>query len=113
MKFKKGYAITDGKHTPYLLFCPKKSLTLKKGKIEAALQDAVCKLRMKGDESETFFFDFIRYAKLVWELGDRIQYIEIQDKGTGTVFQGCQFLTAYGRITVIPDRNAVLDVFYF
>lgn len=76
--------------------------------IEEALIDsaaAVAMNRSMAGYPDYAFMNFTSYAALIKTLGSRVQYVDVKHDEIDISFEGIQVITAYGKITVLPDRN--------
>lgn len=76
--------------------------------IEEALIDAAAltaKVRSTAGYPDYCFMNFTSYAALIKQLGSRVQYVDVDHDEIDISFEGIQVITAYGKITVLPDRN--------
>ncbi len=76
--------------------------------IEEALIDAAAQVaqnRSTAGYPDYAFMNFTSYAALIKTLGSRVQYVDVKHDEIDISFEGIQVITAYGRITVLPDRN--------
>lgn len=83
--------------------------------IEEALIDAaalVAQNRSSAGYPDYCFMSFTSYAALIKTLGSRVQYVEVKHDEIDISFEGIQVITAYGRITVLPDRNCPAQTAY-
>lgn len=83
--------------------------------IEEALIDAaalVAQNRSSAGYPDYAFMNFTSYAALIKTLGSRVQYVEVRHDEVDIGFEGIQLITAYGKITVLPDRNCPAQTCY-
>ncbi len=76
--------------------------------IEEALIDAaalVARERSTAGYPDYAFMNFVSYAALIKTLGSRVQYVDVKHDEIDISFEGIQVITAYGKVTVLPDRN--------
>lgn len=76
--------------------------------IEEALIDAaalVARERSTAGYPDYCFMNFTSYAALIKTLGSRVQYVDVKHDEIDISFEGIQVITAYGKVTVLPDRN--------
>lgn len=76
--------------------------------IEEALIDAAAltaQNRSAAGYPDYCFMNFTSYAALIKTLGSRVQYVDVKHDEIDISFEGIQVITAYGKITVLPDRN--------
>ncbi len=81
--------------------------------IEEALIDAaalVARNRSTAGYPDYCFMNFTSYAALIKTLGSRVQYVDVKHDEIDISFEGIQVITAYGKITVLPDRNCPAQV---
>ena len=79
------------------------SETIEEALIDAAAQ--VAQNRSAAGYPDYCFMNFISYAALIKQLGARVQYVDVKHDEIDISFEGIQVITAYGKITVLPDRN--------
>lgn len=83
--------------------------------IEEALIDAaalVAQNRSAAGYPDYAFMNFTSYAALIKTLGSRVQYVDVKHDEIDISFEGIQVITAYGKVTVLPDRNCPAQVCY-
>ncbi len=83
--------------------------------IEEALIDAaalVAQNRSAAGYPDYAFMNFTSYAALIKTLGSRVQYVDVKHDEIDISFEGIQVITAYGKITVLPDRNCPAQTCY-
>lgn len=83
--------------------------------IEEALIDAAAvtaQNRSTAGYPDYCFMNFISYAALIKTLGSRVQYVDVKHDEIDISFEGIQLITAYGKITVLPDRNCPAQTAY-
>lgn len=83
--------------------------------IEEALIDAAAltaQNRSAAGYPDYCFMNFISYAALLKTLGSRVQYVDVKHDEIDISFEGVQVITAYGKITVLPDRNCPAQTAY-
>jgi hypothetical protein len=76
--------------------------------IEEALIDAaalVAQNRSAAGYPDYCFMNFTSYAALIKTLNSRVQYVDVKHDEIDISFEGIQVITAYGKVTVLPDRN--------
>ena len=76
--------------------------------IEEALIDAaslVARNRSAAGYPDYCFMNFNSYSALIKTLGSRVQYVDVKHDEIDISFEGIQVITAYGKVTVLPDRN--------
>lgn len=76
--------------------------------IEEALIDAaalVARERSTAGYPDYAFMNFVSYAALIKTLGSRVQYVNVHHDEIDISFEGINVITAYGNVTVLPDRN--------
>ena len=56
--------------------------------------------------------NFTSYAALIKTLGSRVQYVDVKHDEIDISFEGIQVITAYGKVTVLPDRNCPAQTAY-
>lgn len=81
--------------------------------IEEALIDAaalVARERSAAGYPDYAFMNFTSYAALIKTLGSRVQYVDVKHDEIDISFEGIQVITAYGKVTVLPDRNCPAQV---
>lgn len=77
--------------------------TIEEALIDAAAQ--VAQVRTAAGYPDYAFMNFQSYAALIKTLGSRVQYVDVKHDEIDISFEGIQVITAYGKITVLPDRN--------
>ena len=77
--------------------------TIEEALIDAAAQ--VAKVRTAAGYPDYCFMNFTSYAALIKTLGSRVQYVDVKHDEIDISFEGIQVITAYGKVTVLPDRN--------
>lgn len=83
--------------------------------IEEALIDAaglVAQNRSVAGYPDYCFMNFTSYIALLKTLGSRVQYVDVKHDEIDISFEGVQLITAYGKITVLPDRNCPAQTAY-
>lgn len=83
--------------------------------IEEALIDAaaqVAQVRTAAGYPDYCFMNFTSYAALIKTLGSRVQYVDVMHDEIDISFEGIQVITAYGKVTVLPDRNCPAQTAY-
>lgn len=83
--------------------------------IEEALIDSaalVAQNRSAAGYPDYCFMSFTSYAALIKTLGSRVQYVDVKHDEIDISFEGIQVITAYGKITVLPDRNCPAQTAY-
>jgi hypothetical protein len=83
--------------------------------IEEALIDAaalVAQNRSMAGYPDYAFMNFTSYAALIKTLGSRVQYVDVKHDEIDISFEGIQLITAYGKVTVLPDRNCPAQTCY-
>jgi hypothetical protein len=83
--------------------------------IEEALIDAAAvtaQNRSAAGYPDYCFMSFTSYAALIKTLGSRVQYVEVRHDEVDIGFEGVQVITAYGKVTVLPDRNCPAQTAY-
>ena len=73
--------------------------------IEEALIDGAALVNREGGSPEMIFINFTSYAALLKALGAKVQYVEVKHDTADISFAGLQLMSAYGPLTVVPDRN--------
>lgn len=76
--------------------------------IEEALIDSAAQVALNRSVAgypDYAFMNFTSYAALIKTLGSRVQYVDVKHDEIDISFEGIQVITAYGKITVLPDRN--------
>lgn len=84
--------------------------TIEEALIDAAAQ--VAQVRTAAGYPDYCFMNFISYAALIKTLGSRVQYVDVKHDEIDISFEGIQVITAYGKITVLPDRNCPAQTAY-
>jgi len=84
--------------------------TIEEALIDAAAQ--VAQVRTAAGYPDYCFMNFTSYAALIKTLGSRVQYVDVKHDEIDISFEGIQVITAYGKITVLPDRNCPAQTAY-
>jgi len=73
--------------------------------IEEGLTNALAFLNREGGKPDLCIMDFASYAALVNSLGAKVQYVQVNHDEVEVAFEGITFQSAYGRVTILADRN--------
>lgn len=73
--------------------------------IEEGMTNALAFLNREGGRPDLCVMDFASYAALVNSLGAKVQYVQVNHDEVEVAFEGITFQSAYGRVTVLADRN--------
>ncbi len=73
--------------------------------IEEGMTNALAFLNREGGKPDLCVMDFASYAALVNALGAKVQYVQVNHDEVEVAFEGISFQSAYGRVTVLADRN--------
>ncbi len=73
--------------------------------IEEGITNALAVLNREGGKPDLCIIDFESFASLVNSLGAKVQYIQVKHDSVDVAFDGITFVSAYGRVTVLPDRS--------
>lgn len=73
--------------------------------IEEGMTNALAFLNREGGKPDLCIMDFASYAALVNSLGAKVQYVQVNHDEVEVAFEGITFQSAYGRVTVLADRN--------
>ena len=73
--------------------------------IEEGMTNALALLNREGGKPDLCIMDFASYAALVNSLGAKVQYVQVKHDEVEVAFEGITFQSAYGRVTVLADRN--------
>jgi len=73
--------------------------------IEEGMTNALAFLNREGGKPDLCIMDFASYASLVNALGAKVQYVQVKHDEVEVAFEGITFQSAYGRVTVLADRN--------
>lgn len=73
--------------------------------IEEGLTNAIALGNREGAAFDIAIMDFESYATLINSLGAKVQYVQVKHDEVDVAFEGVQFISAYGAITVIADRS--------
>lgn len=73
--------------------------------IEEGITNALAFLNREGGKPDLCVMDFASYAALVNSLGAKVQYVQVNHDEVEVAFEGIQFQSAYGRVTVLADRS--------
>lgn len=83
------------------------------GPITETLQLALAEFANQGaDEVDTLIMNPIKRRQLIVSLGDQVQYNTVTSKSTKVSFQGVQFASESGDLTVLGDPACPMDVCY-
>ena len=80
--------------------------------IEEGLTNALAFLNREGGKPDLCIMDFASYASLVNALGAKVQYVQVNHDEVEVAFEGITFQSAYGRVTVLADRNCPSQTAY-
>jgi hypothetical protein len=72
--------------------------------IEEAIIDAAFDISREGGRPDMCFMNFKQYAKLLKQLGSKVQYIDLSVSAE-VAFRGVLLHGSHGPIRVLPDRN--------
>lgn len=73
--------------------------------IEEGLTNSLGFTSREGARPDLIIMDFASYTALVNALGAKVQYVQAMHDEVEVAFEGIQFQSAYGRVTVLADRN--------
>lgn len=73
--------------------------------IEEGITNALGFANREGAKPDMIIMDFASYTNLVNSLGAKVQYVELNHAEVQVAFEGIQFQSAYGRLTVLADRS--------
>lgn len=73
--------------------------------IEEGMTNALAILNREGGKPDIAIMDFASYSALVNSLGAKVQYVQVNHDEVEVAFEGITFQSAYGRVTVLADRN--------
>lgn len=73
--------------------------------IEEGITNALAFLNREGGKPDLAIMDFASYAALVNALGAKVQYVSVKHDEVEVAFDGIQFQSAYGRVTILADRS--------
>jgi hypothetical protein len=73
--------------------------------IEEGMTNALALANREGAKPDLCIMDFASYAALVNSLGAKVQYVQVKHDEVEVAFDGIQFQSAYGKVTVLADRN--------
>lgn len=73
--------------------------------IEEAMTNALAFVNREGGKPDLCIMDFESYAALVNSLGAKVQYVQVKHDEVEVAFEGITFQSAYGRVSVLADRN--------
>ncbi len=73
--------------------------------IEEGMTNALAFLNREGGKPDLCVIDFASFAALVNSLGAKVQYVQVKHDEVDVAFEGIQFQSAYGRVTVLADRS--------
>lgn len=80
--------------------------------IEEGLVQAIALGNREGADFDIGIMDFQSYATLVNSLGAKVQYVQVKHDTADVAFEGVKFISAYGAITIIADRNCPSQTCY-
>lgn len=80
--------------------------------IEEGLTNALAFANREGAKPDLCVMDFASYAALVNSLGAKVQYIQAKHDEVEVAFDGIMFQSAYGKVTVLADRNCPAQTAY-
>jgi hypothetical protein len=80
--------------------------------IEEGLTNALAFSNREGAKPDLCVMDFQSYASLVNALGAKVQYVQVNHDEVEVAFEGITFQSAYGRVTVLADRNCPAQTAY-
>lgn len=73
--------------------------------IEEGITNALAFLNREGGKPDLIVMDFASFAALINSLGAKVQYVEVRHDEVDVAFQGVNFHSAYGKVTVLADRS--------
>jgi hypothetical protein len=73
--------------------------------IEEGITNALAFAAREGANPDLSIMDFASYAALVNALGAKVNYVQVNHDEVEVAFEGIVFQSAYGRVTVLADRN--------
>lgn len=73
--------------------------------IEEGVTNALAYGNREGAKFDLLIMDFASYSSLVNALGAKVQYVQVKHDEVEVAFEGITFQSAYGRVTVLADRN--------
>ncbi len=73
--------------------------------IEEGITNALGFANREGAKPDMIIMDFASYTNLVNSLGAKVQYVQLDHSEVQVAFEGIQFQSAYGRLTVLADRS--------
>ncbi len=73
--------------------------------IEEGMTNALAFGNREGAKFDLCIMDFASYAALVNSLGAKVQYVQVNHDEVEVAFDGIQFQSAYGKVTVLADRS--------
>lgn len=80
--------------------------------IEEGLTNALAFANREGAKPDLCVMDFASYAALVNSLGAKVQYVQAKHDEVEVAFDGIMFQSAYGKVTVLADRNCPAQTAY-
>lgn len=73
--------------------------------IEEGITQALAFMNREGADPDYIFMDFVSYAALVNAMGAKVVNVQVHHDEVEVAFDGISFQSAYGKVTIIPDRN--------
>jgi hypothetical protein len=73
--------------------------------IEEGMTNALAFLNREGGKPDLCVMDFASYAALVNSIGAKVVNVQVKHDEVEVAFDGISFQSAYGRVTVLADRN--------
>lgn len=73
--------------------------------IEEGVTNALGFLNREGGHPDLAVIDFASYTSLVNALGAKVQYVQVKHDEVEVAFEGIMFQSAYGKVTILADRN--------
>lgn len=73
--------------------------------IEEGITNALAFGNREGAKFDLIVMDFASYSNLVNSLGAKVQYVTMKHDEVEVAFDGIQFQSAYGRVSILADRS--------
>jgi hypothetical protein len=73
--------------------------------IEEGITNAMSFVNREGGRPDLCILDFASFSSLINSLGAKVQYVQVQHGEVDVAFSGVNFISAYGPVTVLADRN--------
>lgn len=73
--------------------------------IEEGITNALAFGNREGAKFDLIIMDFASYSNLVNSLGAKVQYVQLKHDEVEVAFEGIQYQSAYGRVSILADRS--------